>query len=93
MPIEWVIAGMGVIISTLSGAVIALWRDHLRRDAANEARIERLEGLVDVATDALSAQTAANAKGAIAQEETAKAVTALAADLRRERAARAKAGR
>lgn len=32
MPIEWVVAGMGTIITVLGGTIGLLWRNHLARD-------------------------------------------------------------
>lgn len=52
MPVEWVIAGMGAIISTLSAAVLILWRNHLAADERERKRADeansRLAAMVDV---------------------------------------------
>jgi ABC-type transporter Mla subunit MlaD len=37
VPTEWIIGGMGSIIATLSGAVVALWRRHQADDSKRDA--------------------------------------------------------
>ena len=53
------------------------------RFAEKDARIAKLEALVDIATAGWTAQTAANAQGAEAQERTAVAVEAIVAEAKR----------
>jgi hypothetical protein len=43
VPTEWVIAGMGTIITVLSGAVALLWRNHLAADERERKRTEVAE--------------------------------------------------
>ncbi len=87
MGIEAFIAGLlnpqTGLLFLLAVIVYFLAQDHRKNvDNAKTERIERLQNLLDVATVALQEQTAANAKGAEAQEDTARAVQAIAATLR-----------
>lgn len=43
MPIEWVVLGMGSIITVLSTAVGILWRNHLATDERERMRTNALE--------------------------------------------------